>query len=93
MMSCYPLLVESIIELKRYLRRFLCEFKGLPYMETVTAYHTSLARGFKLVLREGHDKYYCLTEGQQLDTRIEDLKHHMYKPDIVQKMNREKSMK
>ena len=91
MFKCYPLLVEAIIELKRYLRRFLCEYRALPYTETTSAYHTSLARGFKIEKDEPHDTYYCLVNGHTIVERKEDLEHHMYKPDIVQRQAREMS--
>ena len=65
--KCYPLLVESIIELKRYVRRFLAEYKGFPYFETTSAPRTTLARGFTVVHKEDTDSYYCLVTGQTLE--------------------------
>ena len=93
MLKCYPLLVESVIELKRYMRRFLAEFKAHPYVETTSAYRTTLARDYSLVRKDETDSYYCLATGQSLDQRISELEHHMYKPDPVQRINREGSEK
>ena len=79
----YQLLVEAIIEFKRYLRRFLVEYRGLPYIETITATRTKLARGFTVVRHEATDTHYCVFELQTMNERIDEIKDHMYKPEIV----------
>ena len=93
MLKCYPLLVESVIELKRYMRRFLAELKAQPYTETSSASRTTLARDYSIVRKDETDSYYCLTTGQSLEQRIAELEHHMYKPDPVQRIHREGSEK
>ena len=82
--KCYQLLVESVIELKRYLRRFLCEYARKYYIETSSAYSTSIGKGFTLVLHKASNTYFCLASNQSLEERIDELRDHMYKPDIVQ---------
>ena len=32
MVQYYPLLVEAVVELKRFLRRWLCEYKGKQHI-------------------------------------------------------------
>ena len=83
-LKCYQLLIESVIEFKRYLRRFLCEYVRKYYIETSSAYSTSLAKGFTLVLHEESNTYYCIAVNQSLEERMDELRDHMYKPDIVQ---------
>ena len=60
MMKFFPLLVETIIELTRYTRKFLAEHRNVSYVETDCTSELELPKGFQVVYRKESDYYYCL---------------------------------
>ena len=60
MMKFFPLLVETIIELKRFTRKFLAGHQNVRYVETDSSGELELPEGFRVVYRKESDYYYCL---------------------------------
>ena len=56
---------------------------GVHYQENPSAIQVSMAEGYTLKYRYQDDKYYCLLANESLEERLEKLKHHSFKPEIV----------
>ncbi len=78
MVQSYPLLVEAVIEYKRFSRRFQAESKGTYYLlpskfshpyigeihiESSNVSSITMAKGFTLAYSHVEEKHYCLEDG------------------------------
>ena len=48
MIHYYPLLVEAVVEFKRYIRKYLADMHGVKYSESQSVTELPLAAGYSL---------------------------------------------
>ena len=63
MMTLYPRLVESVIELKRFIRKTVADNKAASYMEAPSAHSIPVAKGFSIAHETKSDVFYCVSTG------------------------------
>ena len=66
----YPLLVETAIELKRYIWQYLAFQQGNAYEESKDIGNIPLASGFKVAYVPDNDLYYCIAVESTLKERM-----------------------
>ena len=83
MLYYYPLLVEAVIEFKRYIRQYLADTHGKKYSESQSVTNIPLVQGYALQYNIFNNTYFCLKADQTINQRLEILKSHAYKPQAV----------
>ena len=81
MLVYYPLIIEAVIEFRRYSRELIAGVKQQDYEESESVSNVPLVDGYKLIYQTRHDKFYCLKLTESIDERLKVIDKHQIKPE------------